>query len=213
MSLEIFARDVVPILGLIVATFGFIIMLRQIKFASASMIAACKSVETSTDALVRNTAWNQTLAAYNFFDYHKNVEDEILLVDSLEDEKVKFKTKLSAEELQILESSTISKRHAKNLLNDIERYCAAIQTGAVDDDLAFHLYHERFIRKYDVMSPFIDSLRSENNADELLIEFEKTALNWKLRKQKVEHQKKLKETQKMALENKGLGVTANSKLG
>lgn len=69
-------------------------------------------------------------------------------------------------------------RKLKIYLNQIEAYCAAIQTGIIDSEAAKMLFGYKFKRSFNKAKPWIDKLRTIKNEPSLYIEIENVLKKW-----------------------------------
>ena len=188
MDLVTFNQQWTPIIRLIVTLVGFVFVIIQIRIG-------LRSLDT-------NLRWNKVNASYSLFDIKQNTQVRVDLQNRLDEEKieVKLRENISPESADKIYENTKCMAKATEYLNEIETFCTAIQYGAVDSELAYHLYHARFIRQFEIFEALVKKIRKESSlgGDHILVEFEKTVIEWRDR---------------VAKEKRGLGGTIkNSKI-
>lgn len=164
MLLQIFARDIVPIISMVIAAVGLLFIWLQIRAA--------------TKAFRQSSRWQKISATYNFFSMERNSEIEKQLYPKAAEKGVKLNSRLSDEELELIVGDPELFLYSKNLLNDFESYCAAYRLGALDKELAFQLLGTRVTHCYGVFVPFVEYLRKAFKDPGVLYEFEATAREW-----------------------------------
>ncbi|AUJ70047.1 DUF4760 domain-containing protein [Pseudoalteromonas sp. NC201] len=170
MTIADFFKDMVPILSLVIGVIGIILVTRQVYFARI--------------ALEQAAHWNKIHATYSTFDVSAQTELELVA-------KSYAKNKLN---LDIGAHYILTESDAKKIfgddeclllftryLNTLEGSCAAYQFGAADRELSYHLNGGRVPHKYDTYKTLIDLYREERGNPTILIEIEKTAIEWKER--------------------------------
>lgn len=177
MTLQEFSRDIVPIIGVIVTTTGLIFIWLQIRCA--------------TQATKQTSSWNSIISIYSFF----NIEHNQKLRDRLYSEgkaiDVRFQYALTDEQIKKIRENDECFLNAKEYIKDFETLCAVYQLGALDPELVFSIFGPRVVNEFDVFKPLIDVLRKEKNDMGVMIEFERTALEWK-EKINIEKEERLK---------------------
>lgn len=167
MGLEVFSRDVLPIITFLLTAAGLYFIWKQMRIA--------------THTLEQNSSWNKIHATYNYFDLAENSRIERDLYEAGEKIGVKFSSSLSDEELGKLLADNYCFLYAKEFLNNFESLCAAYQIGALDKDLAFQMFSTRVVKEFTVLRPLINHLRTEFKDPAILIELQKTAIEWRKR--------------------------------
>jgi hypothetical protein len=72
-----------------------------------------------------------------------------------------------------------SGRKLKNYVNEIEKYCTAIQFEVVDPIVARDLYSMKFSRQWMKIEPYVTAIRRKYNGNkDILGRFEKTVNEW-----------------------------------
>lgn len=163
MTIETFSRDIVPIIQAGLALVGLIslfLLWWQIK---------------------QTNLWNKLTSKHNFLDVPLSAQLERDLTKSCEKLQIHFDKVLTSEQCKSIRQDVDAYINAKAFLNDAENICAAVRIGSVDIDGAYAVHSARIIRMYDKFIEFIKMVREEYQDDEIYIEFEKTALEWKLR--------------------------------
>lgn len=181
MTLEIFSRDFVPVISLVVAVVGLFFIWKQIKAATQSIQLTSASLEQASEALKHSSRWNKINSTYNFFDLERNSRIEEELYKAGKRLGIKFDKELSSEELKKLTADDICFLKAKEFLNDFESYCAAYQIGALDKELAYQMLGTRIAKEFRVFYPLVEHLRNRFNDLGILIEFQNTANEWNAR--------------------------------
>ena len=102
MTLQEFTRDVVPIIGVIVASIGLLLIWLQIKAAAKSITLTSESLSQASDSLKQTSNWNKITSTYNFFDLERNTRIEQDLYKAGEKLGIKFNKQLSTEEMKKL---------------------------------------------------------------------------------------------------------------
>ncbi len=178
MTLQEFTRDVVPIIGVIVASIGLLLIWLQIKAAAKSITLTSESLSQASDSLKQTSNWNKITSTYNFFDLERNTRIEQDLYKAGEKLGIKFNKQLSTEEMKKLIGDSECFLKAKEFLNDFESYCSAYQVGALDKELAFEMLGTRITKEFRVFYPFVEHLRTRFGDMGILIELEQTANEW-----------------------------------
>ena len=178
MTLEIFTRDIVPIVGVLVAAIGLLFIWIQIKSATKSIELTSVSLKQASDALEHSSNWNKINSTYNFFDLERNSKIEEELYKAGERLGIKFDKELSKEELEILTKDSVGFIKAKEFLNDFESYCSVYQIGALDKELAYQMLGTRVAKEFRVFYPLVEHLRTRFDDLGILIELENTANEW-----------------------------------
>jgi len=65
-----------------------------------------------------------------------------------------------------------------NFLNEIERYCTAVNLGIAHEDVAKRLYRHKFNRHFIELQPLIKHCRDTQNAPRVFKEFEDVVTGW-----------------------------------
>ena len=204
MTLEIFTRDIVPIVGVLVAAIGLFFIWIQIKSAVKSIEVSSSSLKQASDAVEHSSSWNKINSTYNFFNLERNSKIEEELYKAGERLGIKFDKELSQEELDILTADSICFLKAKEFLNDFESYCSAYQVGALDKELAYQMLGTRVAKEFRVFYPLVEHLRTRFDDLGILIELESTANEWASRLKS--------ESDKIKAAIKNIGVSENENL-
>jgi hypothetical protein len=69
-------------------------------------------------------------------------------------------------------------RKLKLYINQIEMYCAGINSGVVDNDLAFHIYFFKFKRHHNKLSNYTTYLRNKIGHKSIFEEFDRVVSTW-----------------------------------
>ena len=170
MTLQEISRDIVPIASLAIAFFGLLFIWIELK-------SATKTMEQTSN-------WNRINSTYTFFNLESNTRIERELYREGTRLGIKFMAELSGDELEKLWNDNDCFVLAKEFLNDFESLCAAYQVGALDKNLAFHMYGTRVVKEYSVFKPLIHRLRNRFKDQGILIEIERTANEWSERLEK-----------------------------
>lgn len=174
MTLEVFSRDIIPILQFI-ATFigliGIFLLWWQIR---------------------QTNIWNKLNSFKEFLDVSRTYELDKDLYEKLRAIEVDPNSYIREEDVQKILSNDSAHLAVKAFLNDTENLCSAIRIGAIDYEGAYAVHSARVIAIYERYKKFIDSVRKNHDDDEIYIELEKIALEWSkkhLRKVDKERQK------------------------
>ena len=181
MTLEIFSRDFIPIIGVFVAAIGLIFVWWQIRSAAKSIELTSQSLMQASESLEHSSNWNKINSTYNFFDLDRNTKIEEELYTAGDRLKIKFDKELTPEELEKLTRDSVCFLKAKEFLNDFESYCAAYQIGALDKELAYQMLGTRVAKEFRVFYPLVEHLRNRFGDLGILIELENTANEWSAR--------------------------------
>ena len=184
MTLEIFSRDVVPILQLIVSLAGvggLVLLWYQIK---------------STHL------WNKANSQHQLLSNLPTREDEAFvwnLLEPLAKDEWGSVTEESAKEIY---SSIDSWVRVKAFLNCFEQLCAAINAKTIDENYAYSVHSARITDIYYKFKNYIHYIRTVSDDDEIYIEMQKVASRWheRYRATKETRENQLKEL-KASLEN------------
>ncbi|MGL1932196.1 MAG: DUF4760 domain-containing protein [Desulfotalea sp.] len=165
MTLNTFSSDVVPIIQMLLTTLGLIslfLLWGQIRQANI---------------------WNKLKSEHNFIQAQQ-VETSIELVKEGKkiglDLKGRSKPLTKSEVIQISKADLVYFALSKKL-NELENICAAVRIGAADPDLAYATHSSIITMSYKTYVPFIEYLRQRDDDEEIYIELEKTALEWRER--------------------------------
>lgn len=163
MSLQEFARDIVPIIQLIVS------------------ILALSSLVLLWHQLKQTNVWNKIQSHQNFVDPSTSVAIERQLYDALRDcgLEAHLNRSITADELKKVMENADCYFALKAFLNDLEMVGAAISIGAADPDFAYAVHSSRFMRAYNLFLPFMQKMRELQSNPAIYIEIEKNALECK----------------------------------
>lgn len=162
MTLQEFARDIVPILSLVVSTLGLI-----------SLFLLWWQI--------RQTAvWNKLQSQYSFrdsptFAHRRRVVEatEAVGVDTF-----LRVAPLEQDELERLWQDKNAYWAIFDYMNDLETACTALRLGSIDPEVAYAEYSSPVIRGFSLFRPWIEKVRRHYNDDELYYEIERVAHLW-----------------------------------
>ena len=160
MTLTDFTRDYVPILQLIVLTFGLI------------------SLALLWWQIRRTTKWNKLQAHHDFFRDKPSANAEKQMLEVLDRLQIDRYVPLTAEQAEQLFDDTDASFAVKCWLNEFEDLCAAINAGTVDRDYAYALETQRVVRNYRLFEQLILRIRKILDTPGFFIELETVALQW-----------------------------------
>jgi hypothetical protein len=106
-----------------------------------------------------------------------------LMGDLRDDEYEKFRTKKSdgtpTETLLECRERMISLgRKLKLYVNQIEMYCAGVNSGVVDNEVAFYIYNFKFQRHHDKLAQYIEYIRHRKGSKAIFFEFDSVVRKW-----------------------------------
>ena len=160
MTLEIFSRDVVPILTLLIAlpgVIGIILVYLQLRIAQ-------KQIQL-------NNLWNRTQAQHTLLDNLPDEDHEGRFWKLYKKYKDEFGvvSKSSAQEIYSEIDDWVC---AKTYMNKFETLCAAINRGYVDFEYAYHVHSAKIVGLYDKWRGFVDFARDRLDDDEIYLELQ-----------------------------------------
>lgn len=179
MTLEVFSRDIVPILQFIVTMAGL----------AAIFLLWWQIRQTNV--------WNRLNSFQAFLDVSRTYNIDKELYAQLRKIEIDPHALLSDKDVAKIYTDDAAYLAVNAVLNDADSLCAAIRIGAVDPDGAYAIHSARVIRMYENYIKFIEESRLRYSDDEIFIEMEKIALAWKkqhlqtkeVKKQKVQRLK------------------------
>ena len=189
MTLEIFSRDIVPIIQLL-ASFagvgGLILLWYQIKLTNA---------------------WNKANSQHQMLSNLPSKEDEAFVWKLLEPLTKDESGSITEEAAQAIYSSIDNWVRVKAFLNSFEQLCAAINAGTIDENYAYSVHSARITDVYFRFKNYISYIRVVSNDDEIYIELQKVASRWheRYKATKEERDSQLKALKESLENNKGTG--------
>jgi len=170
MTLEVFSRDVVPVLQFVVTCIGLlslILVWRQLKQAHI---------------------WNKVQAQQSLLSVELG-EFAAKLIAAAKNVGVDLKarvTPLDQKGVERLWSDDDAYNATMDYIDRIQHICSMIQAGVLDDELAYHSYYAYVVYEYNIYEPFTDRLRKHYDDEEMGNEWTKTAKRWEERRQRDE---------------------------
>ena len=189
MTIHDLSQDIVPVLSLIVATIGLLLIWWQIRAAVTAINVSVDSLNQARAAFQQTTEWNRITSTYTFFDLDRNSQIEKRLYEAGAKIGLRFDKELTTEEISKIVETPALFLAAKDFLNDFESYCAAYRVGALHRELAFQLLGTRISKEYFVFAPFVEYLRNQFKDIGILHELEVTANEWSDRLKKEEDER------------------------
>ena len=177
MTLEIFSRDVVPIIQAALSLIG----LTGLLFVWLQIRESAK--------------WNKLQAQQAFIqnDSHE-YENKVILAGTKNGVPLKSRTdSITEEELDKILSDDEFYLPVMTLLNDAECIATSINAGLVDWELAYNIHSHRMMRWFNIFRPMIEKLRTDQGEQELYIEIQKFVTRV-LERNKSNVAKKIRET-------------------
>ncbi len=166
--IQVFSRDYIPILQLLVTTTGLV-----------SLVLLWRQTRESANWNKRNTILNKVQTHLeNFSESASNPQYERAAHEALKTIGVSMEKELSQEavnKILLNDSALFAIRH---YLNDYEEFCAAVRVGTVDSDFSFALNSFLVTKCYKVFRPFIIAWRSAQGDEDIWIELERLATDW-----------------------------------
>jgi hypothetical protein len=129
----------------------------------------------------RTTRWNQVQSHHQFF---KDTPSATGLRKAHETSKkigVDPETPLDAQSARKIDEDDDAHFAVKDLLNDFEELCSAIEVGTVGEDYAYAVDSSRLLKTYKIYKPLIDFWREKDQDAEIFIHIQKVALRWEAR--------------------------------
>jgi hypothetical protein len=181
MSFGDFVRDIVPILQLCIASLGLvsvILLWRQIKDAKH---------------------WNQINATFALVAHDRFVPFQREMYDAFGEEGISLLhvRQLGEAELAAIARNDRLQRAVINYLNYVDSFCAGVNYGALENDLAYALFSEHILDAWYTFQPYI-KMQQDHTPVDIFLEAEKLAGSWD-----AINEKKLKEKKQRRL-NDGL---------
>ena len=165
MTLQEFARDIVPILSVVVAATGLFFVWFQLKSANSG--------------LKQTANWNRIHATYSFFDLERSIDLEIKAKDNIRSHDIKMSDdSISTEAIIAIVGHYELETPLNRFLNDIETYACAYFANAIDKKISYHMHSSRIVAKYRKYEEYIEYYRKQKSQPDVLIEFEKLARLW-----------------------------------
>ena len=148
--------------------------------AGASIVFIARQFIIMKRQLLDNRKWNRMSMA---FCHLPNSNELNSIEDNLNKSFIKLIDRtdpISNDDVDRLfsENGSEIKLLLKNYLNELESYCAAINMGVVDEDVAIRVYGYKFVRHYLELEPFIERMRTHLNEASLYKELETIAKRW-----------------------------------
>jgi uncharacterized protein DUF4760 len=124
--------------------------------------------------------WNRMTFALDYLARRERIADIELLLNNSFVRLIDRTEPLSAEEVaRLFTDAEHETRFAlSRFLNALETYCAAVNSGIADEEVASHLYKHKFQRHYTELRPYIEHVRTLRNAPTLLWELEALVTKW-----------------------------------
>lgn len=174
MTIEIFSRDWAPIGQLIVMALGLV-----------SLLLLYWQIRMSV-------RWNKINAHMQYFWSIPSVEkreklDKNLKRLGIREECIEGDRPLNDDEVELIVSDPEATRAVKRFLNDLERLCIAVNSGATDEDYAYAENSHEVVRIYNRFEKYIVKRNTVRNEEELYIDLKKAALRWAERDKKSYH--------------------------
>jgi len=168
MTLQEFSRDVVPIAQLVLTLAGLV------------------SLFLLWNQMRQTTLWNRLSCPLNFIDTELSgrLEAELLRTTTAIGIDLTKIDCLTDEQSSGICSNPDARLAVKNYLTYLENVCAAVQVGAAEPDLAYHVHSVRVEEAWTVFKPFVTQLRKSQDDDDIYRELSKTAVQWSAREKK-----------------------------
>ncbi|HZE57708.1 MAG TPA: hypothetical protein VE031_07625 [Chthoniobacterales bacterium] len=163
MSFYEFSHDVVPVLQLCLTAVGL-----------TSLFLIWWQAK-------RTTRWNQAQSHHQFFKDTPNPTHERAAHDAAKKIGVNINDPLDDQAVKKIVADDDALFAARNLLNDYEELCSAVEIGTLSEDVAFAVDSARLVRVYKIFKPFIEFWREEKDDREAWIGIQKLALEWETR--------------------------------
>ena len=129
--------------------------------------------------------WNRLNAVFTYMDndgYKRSEEAAAKILSQFSLDLYHEKDGISATISQAIINDPEKFKPVKDFLNTIEGYAAAMNAGAVVQDVAYGLRGDRIIRNFDVFRPLIEMERERSQNHRYWIEMEKIANKWRERR-------------------------------
>ncbi|EIP96365.1 hypothetical protein OpiT1DRAFT_00780 [Opitutaceae bacterium TAV1] len=173
MTLEIFARDYVPLIQASVMTLGLL-----------SIAALWYQIRESRK-------WNKLNSPSLFIDVERSGRLHSALRREFDRISVSYKEYISDGNVKKILNDPDARSTADALLNDLENLGAAVSMGTIDENAAYAVHSARVARLHKIFKEYINAIREEYEDPEVFIELEKIALRWEL-----VHEKRVQENKK-----------------
>ena len=154
--------------------------------------------------LYNSINWNKINATFTYLTDAVIMERERATAESLKKIDIDLYSRrepVSEQQANSILHDTNTNREVKDFLNVFEGYATAINSGAIDENLAYHLRADRFIRHFEIFKSFINASRNQLQNEMYWIEMERIYRKWKPRRQKEREEAEL-EREKRATEKK-----------
>jgi hypothetical protein len=129
----------------------------------------------------RTTRWNQVVSHHQFFKDTPSHSHERAAHDAAKKIQVDLEVPLDAQSAQKFFGDDDARFAARNLLNDYEELCSAIQVGTLSESYAYSVDATRVIRAYKTFKSFIELMRAKKEAQHAWTDLQKLALKWEVR--------------------------------
>jgi hypothetical protein len=188
MTLEVFSRDIVPILQLTV------------------MILGLAAVILLWWQIWQTRLWNKLASPHNFLDTERAARLETALFKVLRRLNIDPNSELDNSQVQAVLMDDEAQITLKAYLNDIENICAAVRIGSVDSDCAYAVHSCRVIEIHKRYRLFIKAIQDFYDDPEVYIETQKVAADWERRslQDREDQQQRLKKLETALINEKGV---------
>jgi len=129
----------------------------------------------------RTTRWNQVQSHHQFFKDTPNQAHERAAHDAAKKIGVNVEDPLDDQAAKKIVEDDEARFAARNLLNDYEELCSAVQVGTVSEKYAYSVDSTRVVRAYKIFKPFIELMREKKGAKDAWTDLQKVALKWEAR--------------------------------
>jgi len=163
VTLEVFSRDVVPVLQIGIGALGVIsiaLVWRQIR---------------------QTTLWNKLNSPHNFLDVERSERLTRRAFREMRRLGVDPHKLVSAGDADKIHDDETAQLAVKSFLNDVENICTAVRIGSVDEDCAYAVHSARVVEIVRRFGPFIAKVQDAYGDPELFIEQLKVAARWEKR--------------------------------
>jgi hypothetical protein len=188
MTLEIFTRDILPLIQCAATIVGL----------GALFLLWWQIRETRL--------WNKLNSPHNFGDSEKTSRLEKDLYENLRQINVDPRAAIDDSDVEKIISDDSAYISLKAYLNDLENICAAVGIGSVDKECAYAVHSCRVIEVHKQFSKFISAIQKKLDDPEVYIELQKVAAIWETRvlKQRVKEQDELQKVRDRLDMDKGV---------
>lgn len=188
MTLQVFSRDIVPIIHLGVVTLGL-----------AGIFLLWWQIR-------QTTLWNKLNSPYNFLDVERTTRLEKEVFAALRALTIDPNLKLTVADVTKILKDDNAQLTLKAYLNDVENVCAAVRIGSVDKDCAYAVHSTRVVEIAKRNKNFVKAVQDFYRDPEIYIEMQKVAAEWEKRalKDRSKEQIKLQRLQSDLDQQKGV---------